>query len=299
MIRSLESQSIPAEHIFVYIADGYPLPQRIGKEEYIYCPKGMVHQRALPYDEISSEYILLCDDDVLFEKNSVEQLFEGLFSNQGDAISPNVYQNYQWSIKEKMIQAVFHGLYPDHFSKYAFKVRRSSYFSYHVSPKPVMETQCFAGACILLKKTVFQSITLQDENWMDMFKYPLGEDLVFAYKLFRYGYTVLIHSNCGITHQDAQTSHEIDRYKGYKDNCTIRHLIWYRCIFQPDSKFTRIADISSYYSRWGFRYVVAVLSRIFGRNNRSDRDSILALKEAKQIIQSDSFSRIPIWKTIR
>ena len=132
-----------------------------------------------------------------------------------------------------------------------------------------------------------------------LYYYSDGEDLVFAYKLFRYGYTVLIHSNCGITHQDAQTSHETNRDKGYKDNCTIRHLIWYRCIFQPDTKFRRFADISSYYSRWGFSYVVAVLSKILGRNNRSDHDSILALKEAKQIIQSDLFSRIPIWKTKR
>lgn len=299
MIRSLESQSIPPERIIVYIAEGYPLPQRVGKEEYVNCPKGMVHQRALTYKEITSEYLLLCDDDVLFENNSVELLLEGLFTMQGDAISPNVYRNHQWSLKEKIIQAVFHGIYPDLFTKYAFRVRNSSFFSYHISPEQVMETQCFAGACVLLKKKVFLSISLQNEIWMDMFKYPLGEDLVFAYKLYRYGYRVLIHSNCGITHQDAQTSHETDSYKGYKDNCTIRHLIWYRSIFQPDTKLKKVVDIASYYARWGFRYMVAILSRLFGRNNRSDHDSILALKDANQIIKSDFFSRIPKWQTSR
>lgn len=298
MIRSLEAQTLRPEGIIVYIAEGYSLPPKVGSEVYVRVGKGMVSQRALPYDEIESEYLLLCDDDILFEPDSVERLFLGLLG-RGDAISANAYHNDRWPLKEKVIQALFHGLYPSLCSRYAFKVRRSSYFSYRLRPLPVMETQCFAGACILLKKSVFLSVRLQDEVWMDQSGYPLGEDMVFAYKLHRYGYDVLVHSDCGITHQDAQTSHLRDKYMDYYLSCYVRCLIWHRAIFEPAGKAGKIVCRMAFLSRWLFRYMLAVLARWTGRNKQSDRDMVRALKDASAYSEGELFSHLPKWEVIR
>ena len=130
-----------------------------------------------------------------------------------------------------------------------------------------METQCFAGASILLKKSTFQSISLQDECWMDLNNYPLGEDLVFSYILYRYGYKVLFHSNCGIIHLDAQSGHESNRDEHYRKAQYIRYIIWLRCVFQPDHFMGKIIDIMAFYSRWAFRYLLAVISLISGWNS--------------------------------
>ena len=295
LIRSLEAQTLRPEHIFVYIAEGYTLPEKVGSEVFVTCAKGMVHQRALPYDEIVSDYLLLCDDDVLFEADSVERMFSGLKQADGDAISANVYYNHRWPLGEKFIQAAFHGLYPSLLKKYAFRVRKSGYFSYCLHPRDIMETQCFAGACILVRKSVFQSISLQDEYWMDQSGYPLGEDLVFAYKLHSYGYRVLVHSNCGILHQDAQSSHERDKYKDYYLACYIRYLIWHRAIYQPSGALGRVMAMLGFYLRWLFRYVLSLLSHLSGRNKYSDRDMVRALKDAKTYARSDAFASIPSW----
>ena len=74
MIKSLKAQTVPPEGIFVYIAEGYELPERVADERYIYCAKGMVHQRALTFNEITTEYILLCDDDIEFKEDMPKTL---------------------------------------------------------------------------------------------------------------------------------------------------------------------------------------------------------------------------------
>ena len=59
LLDSLQAQSVAPKAIIVYIAEGYPLPKEtIGTERYVYVKKGMVAQRALPYDEVQTEWML-------------------------------------------------------------------------------------------------------------------------------------------------------------------------------------------------------------------------------------------------
>ena len=75
LLDSLNKQTIQPSKILVYIAEGYYIPKEtIGKEQYIYVKKGMVAQRALPYDEVDTEYILFLDDDLSFPENTVERM---------------------------------------------------------------------------------------------------------------------------------------------------------------------------------------------------------------------------------
>ena len=50
----------------------------------------MVAQRALPYDEVDTEYILFLDDDLSFPENTVERMMELLLQEQADVISPDI-----------------------------------------------------------------------------------------------------------------------------------------------------------------------------------------------------------------
>ena len=65
LLDSLNQQTVQPSKVLVYIAEGYAIPKEtIGKEQYIYVKKGMVAQRALPYKEVDTEFILFLDDDV-------------------------------------------------------------------------------------------------------------------------------------------------------------------------------------------------------------------------------------------
>ena len=80
-MNSLISQTLPPSDIYVYIADGYPIPKEtVGVEKYVYVKKGMVAQRALQYDEVDTEYMLFLDDDVFLPSDSVSRFTYGLIA---------------------------------------------------------------------------------------------------------------------------------------------------------------------------------------------------------------------------
>ena len=73
LLNSLGNQTMKPNEIIVYIAEGYPLPmETIGIEKYIYVKKGMVAQRALHYDEVTTDYILFLDEDVFLPHTPVD-----------------------------------------------------------------------------------------------------------------------------------------------------------------------------------------------------------------------------------
>ena len=89
LLESLLAQTVAPRNIIVYIAEGYDLPKEtVGIERYVYVKKGMVAQRALPYDEVETEYILFLDDDLYFPCDGVEKLYETLLKENAVVVSP-------------------------------------------------------------------------------------------------------------------------------------------------------------------------------------------------------------------
>ena len=69
LLDSLASQTIPPKKILVYLAEGYDRPtETIGIEQIVQVSKGMVAQRALPYDEVDTEWMLMLDDDIWLDE---------------------------------------------------------------------------------------------------------------------------------------------------------------------------------------------------------------------------------------
>ena len=107
MLDSLKVQTIPPQKIFVYIAEGYPIPKEtIDEERYIYVKKGMVAQRALPYSEVETEYMLFLDDDLAFPPDTVERMFQLLKEHNADVISPDIFPNAQRPLKSELMMTI-------------------------------------------------------------------------------------------------------------------------------------------------------------------------------------------------
>lgn len=299
MIHCLLSQTIPPQKIVVYIAEGYALPRRVDDEVYVFCKKGMAHQRALPYDEIATEHVLLCDDDVYFAEDAVEKLFDALIENGADCISPNVFPNHNMRFRMKLNKAILYGELPSFRRDFAFRIRKSSNYSYCNNPADVMEAQSCAGPCMLVKKTVNNSLSYEDELWLDQFPYTSGQDQIFANKLYRYGYKLLIHYNVGIIHLDAQTGHIKNEQQADFNKRKIRYIEWYRSVYEPASKIQRIFAIISYYSYWAWLLGLSVVSLIIGRNKFKFKNSVNALVDARKYVKSSEYNNIPKWKVVR
>jgi GT2 family glycosyltransferase len=300
LIHCLKAQTIQPQKIVVYLAEGYTPPQQVADEKIVYCKKGMAHQRAMKFEEIDAEYILLCDDDVYFPEDSVEKLFIALDEHNADCISANVFPNQDMRFRMKVVKAMLYGELPSFSNKFAFRIRKSSNYSYCNAPNDVMESQSCAGPCMLVKKSVNNSLNYEDELWLDQFPYTSGQDQIFAYKLYRYGYKLCIHYATGIIHLDARTGHIKDEIQADFNKRKIRYIEWYRSIYEPSRNYSeKISAIFSYYLYWFWLFGLSVFSFITRRNKFKIRNSINALVEARKYVKSSEYSCISKWNVSR
>ena len=244
LLDSLVSQVIPPKEIIVYIAEGYPIPKETcGKEKYVYVPKGMVAQRALRYDEVHTDYLLMLDDDVYLPGDAVERLFREMSENGGDVISPDVFHNADRPRKIEILMTLSGRIYArKRDSKWGYKVMLNGGYSYNKHPRLVMQSQTNAGPCLLCRKSDFLGIAFEDESWLDEMPYALGEDQVLFYKMHQAGLKVLTSFDSGIVHLDAGTSivnEEKERVLAYCD-CRFKMIFWRKFILRETLGISRV-----------------------------------------------------------
>lgn len=135
-LRSIYAQTIRPEKVNNYVPEGIPIHDfRIAYEEYFHVKKGMMHQRLLPYVEISSDCILMLDDDVELQPDSVEKLLKAMEENKADLVGADTFKNHKLSLSAKFKAAVSNLVFHHFSQKWTFKVHRSGSFSYINNPK--------------------------------------------------------------------------------------------------------------------------------------------------------------------
>lgn len=243
-LNSLCAQSIPPKEIFVYIADGYAIPkQTCGREQYIYVKKGMIAQRALPYNEVSTEYILFIDDDVYLPSDSVENLFKALKENNADIVAPDVFDNASRSLKAEILMTLSGRMFARRDDTiWAYKVTSSAGYSYNKHPQNrAYLSQTNAGPCFLCRKSDFLKIRFQDELWIDQMGYPIGEDQIMFYKMYLCGLKQLTIFGTGIKHLDAGNNlgNKEKELKLIEGDYFFRKVFWHRFLQTPEKNALR------------------------------------------------------------
>lgn len=295
LLNSLAAQTIQPAAILVYIAEGYPLPKEtIGIERYIYVKKGMVAQRALPYDEVDTEYMLFLDDDVYLPPTAVEILHSSLLQYNADVVSPDVFHNAKRSRVGKWMMALSGRMLARRDDgKWAYKVMRNAGYSYNSNPtQDVYLSTTNAGPCFYCKKNDFLKTRFAEELWIDACRYPLGEDQVMYYKMHCCGLKQLTHFASGIVHLDAgSTTQSMDKVRTliFAD-FRFKTIFWHRFIFLPENSFLlKIWDCICIGYALFFTLLISLVKCEF---------SILKLKWAAitdgvHFIQCDEYKQLP------
>lgn len=295
LLNSLNCQTIRPKHIFVYIAEGYPIPsETIGIEKYIYVKKGMVAQRALAYKEIDSEYILFLDDDVFLPPNGVEKMFAAKEQMKANVVSPDVFPNAERSLAGKLLMALACRMLPRRDDKkWAYKVMRNSGYSYNNSPsQDIYLSQTNAGPCFLCSKADFLKIHFEEELWLERCPYPLGEDQVMYYKMFCLGFKQLTLFNTGILHLDAGTtlmSEDKERNLIYSD-LYFKLIFWHRFICLPEERklFRGWSAVCMLYT-----IMISILVSVLKGQMDILRVKWSAVGDAVEFLQSRDYNQIP------
>lgn len=295
LLNSLERQTVSAESINVYIAEGYPLPKEtIGMEKYKYVKKGMLSQRALDYNDVHSEYILFLDDDIVLPSDAVETMFKYLHKYKGDAISPDIFDNSKRGKVAALQMAMSGRMAPRRDDgRWGYKVMRNGGYSYNKTPsKEVYESQTNAGACFLCRKAVFQSINLMEETWIDSLPYPLGEDQITYYKMHKKGFKILTYYNHNILHLDGGNNMSIEKEKSrlYGD-LYFKVVFWHRFIYKPEKTFpAKLIDCLAMVYTIMFSIFISLLKLRF--------DILLvkysAIRDSISFVKSSDYKSLPL-----
>lgn len=286
LLDSLNKQTIQPSKILVYIAEGYSIPKEtIGKEQYIYVKKGMVSQRALPYTEVNTEYILFLDDDLSFPENTVERMIELLQREHADMISPDIFPYVSRPFFAEVMMRLSGRMCARRNDDYwGYKVMRNSGYSYNASPiKEIYQSQTNAGACFLCSKENFLKIHFEEELWLDKVDYPMGEDQVMYYKMYLMGLKILTWYKHGFVHLDGgENMHPEKKKKVIYADFRFKTIFWHRFIYLPDKcGWSRIWSIVAIAYTFLFTLLISLLKGkidIFKLKFKAMKDSVHFIK---------------------
>lgn len=235
LLESITLQTLQPERVVVYIADGYEAPDlRIGREEYVWVPKGMLAQRALRYDEIRSECIMLLDDDVELAPDTAEKMLDAIEKHNADCVAADTFLNHRMTGVQKL-RAVIAGLVlPARTQKCAFRMRRCGAFSYLSHP---VHGGCYpsdtaAGPCSMWRRQSLVDLHIEHELWVERCGFAYGEDSVYYMKLRANGKRLYVLFDSGAVHLDTGSSSGAFR-RGARRlyvRAFNHYVIWHRCV---------------------------------------------------------------------
>ena len=299
-LDSIVAQSVPPSKIVVYLAEGYPMPlETVGIEEYVFVPKGMVAQRALPYEDVKTDWILFLDDDVYLPEDAVARLYNELQQHNAQVIAPCTFHNHKLEARKKITRSLTgKELCLLHSRRWAFKVTRTAGFAYNNNPThAVYESQTNAGPCFLCRKDDFLAISLNEELWLDKAFYALPEDQVMFYKMFKKGLKVLTSFDSGIVHLDAGTTMQQSSERECKlvfSEYRNKLIFWHRFIYLPDrhmaSRLLSIIALTYVLSFQSVKYLIILLS---GKKQLA-RSFFGGLKDGMTFLKSSEYRSLPL-----
>lgn len=298
LIRELESinaQTLQPEKVMIYIAEGYQRPDfQIGNEEYVWVKKGMVAQRALPYKEIDSAFILLLDDDVELQPDSVERLCDAAEKEMADVVGADTFKNQDMPLKGKIAAILTNWVYPHVDDIWAFKVTRHEGFSYLNNPqKDYYLSQSCAGPASLWRKDTLLKLHLEDELFLDKLGFAFGDDLLEFYKVYLNGYKLLVHYNCGIVHLDAKSSSAA--YHKNENKFYVRakgsFILWWRACYEIRSAKLLTAIVFTFKLLWLF--LVNCVAALVFRNPKILYLYLKGLFDAYAFVHSEEYTSVP------
>ncbi len=303
LLDSLKNQTIQPKKILVYIPHGYDLPKEtIGIEEYIRCEKGMVHQRSLPFDEVDTEYMLFLDDDLLLPNDFAERMLNAIKKEGGDCICADIYNIKDESILNKVAAAIFSFVFPRFNDGWAFKLQRNSSSTYNNFPhNEVLPSQCASASNYLCKKEVFLNIHYEHERWIDEFKYAIGDDMLFTYKLYLNNYKLFVYYDSGLIHLDAQSGRIKDKKESFLLGRVVWFILWYRTRYQIEkTRSGRFLDIISFFFRdvWLF-FTNTLIRALYYRRLHPLTNHFYSLYLGYKYVHSEKFKSIPSFVLIK
>lgn len=252
LLQSIKAQTIQPEEIIVVIPHGYELDYKLGSERVVYCEKGMVQQRAVGIAESNSEYSLICDDDIQFAPNMVEELYKYLIQNNLNCCLPMEGVDDKWGTDRLNLRYPLSTRLRGRFtgqmltgyghSKYLDVLTYTAGHKVYVNSNKLDEcylctTACFQ--CFFIKTDLAKAAHYEEELWLQegsLTSYAAYDEPVFFSKLNLLGLRMAYALRVRYQHLDAgvgrKAKNKIEAKKiRYFSIARNRTIYWYKYIY--------------------------------------------------------------------
>lgn len=257
-----------------------------------------MHQRLLSYEDISSDCILMLDDDVALQPDSIEKLLKAMEENDADLIGADSFESHRLPFKVKLYSAISNLVFPHFSKKQAFKIHQNGSFSYISNPqKDYYPSQSCGGNAMLWRVESYRKLRLRDELWLDHFPFAHGDDMLESYKVWRNGMTLGVVFNTGIRHIDNRTAS--DGFRRSPDHVMNRTAamtaVWYRSLYNPGDTGTmqKIITSMAFSLKMGWLFNMMALYSILRFNFRYLCDFCMGLRKGLRFVHTSDFRMLP------
>ena len=254
-LEDIAAQTVQPDKVLIYIADGCTRPDfRVGNEEYVWVKKGMMSQRLRHYDQIESDCILMLDDDVSLQPESVAKMLAALEENEADCVGADTFRTHEMPLSMKIYAALTNLVFPHRDDGWAFKIKTNGSFSYNRKPKTdFCLSQSCAGNAMLWRKNTYDKLHFDDELWLDELSFAYGDDMLESYKVYKNGYRLGVLYDSGIEHLDARSASRDFRKspEWIYTRAKAGFLVWWRSCYKTggDSKSQRFCAALSFFCK--------------------------------------------------
>lgn len=245
LMDSVASLLPQPKEVIVVLPEGYKEPEyRIGCERFVHSPKGMIIQRLAALDYITAQYILFCDDDVEFQSDFVQKLYEPM--NKGYSCSagplldffPPAGMKYAFASLLGGACCMLHGR-----KKMYTRILNTGGWSYNRSIRTdehrLYDAESLAWTCFFINAKAMRDIHFEDEMWIERSGYAAFDDRVMFYKLLLQGYKSCVVSDALYKHNDAMTSTRDLKLEPIYARAFNHYVFWYRFLYQHEKNAVR------------------------------------------------------------
>jgi len=291
LLDSILKQTILPEEIFVVIPEGNTLDYFSGNEKVIFSEKGMIIQRAIGIQAATSDYILVLDDDVCFNKTFINDIFLAINQTGADVIVPaevkdaKTFQNFK-ELLQNFISNLKYIYIGQRFvlinSSYRVKFAATGTCSINlkIDNRKYYRTQSWTFQCFFMNTEKAKRVELENERWLENVGYAIYDDQVFAYKSFQQGNKAMYIPAITYTHLDGG-GHIMVNDNGIRlknklyANAYNRTVFWYKFLYLPSSLLRRIWLIYWYLYATTNTFILYLVYSCFRKGYRSVPLSVL------------------------
>ena len=306
MLSSIDALNIKPVEVIVVLPEGNELPkEQLGYEKYYFSPKGMVIQRMKGIECCKTKYALICDDDVAFENDFVEKLYEPLAFGIASFSAAPLYSFLPPKGLNSMLCTIMGSAVPTVFhrkDRYVSILKTSGYsYNRHLDvQKKYYETQSIAWTCFFADVAAFKSLELEKECWLDAHGYSSLDDQTMFYKAWLMGYKTVVVSNAHYEHLDGKTSTRNNKSAVLYSMTFNRVVFWHRFIYSMQKTIlskveSRIAFV--YRMQWAclWDYISVLRRKMTVEDYKISCDGY---KEGWKYIMSKEYKSLPDIKKI-